>query len=196
MCMCILCTNGKQVFFFLYIGRKNGINYRLWVMKNFHNMCFAQDFSSNNRFRHNFNFKAWFFSGILKIQSRWEEEEKKKFWQTCLLTHFVINILLSSIQSNKTHVIQQKIDQETLNILSILRRLRKENESLPLEIISEFMCFLVSIRAHFQCLNGESFNSESSVQAETQIRGVIGETSFQEKRGKKTQIPLPYREWS
>lgn len=113
-------------------------------MKNLHYMCFAQDFSSNNQVRHNFNFKAWFFSGILKIQSRWEEEEKKKFWQTCLLSHFIINILLSSAQRNKTHVIQQKIDQKTLNILSILSRLGKENESLPLETIYVFPCLNIS----------------------------------------------------
>ena len=84
-----------------------------------------------------------------EIGEKREKEEVteyfKKFWQTCLLTHFVINILLSSAQRNKTHVIQQKIDQETLNILSILSRLGKENESLPLETISEFMCFLVSV---------------------------------------------------
>ena len=165
-------------------------------MKNLHYMCFAQDCSSNNQFRHNINFKAWFFSGILKIQSRWEEEEKKKFWQTCLLSHFVINILLSSAQRNKTHVIQQKIDQKTLNILSILSRLGKENESLPLETISEFMCFLVSILARFKCLSGQSFNSERSVKAETEIRGVIGDTTFQEKCGRKMQISMLYREWS
>ena len=58
-------------------------------------------------------------------------------------------------------------------------------------------CLLrVSIWAHFKCLNGQSFSSERSVQAETQIRGMTGETAFQEKCGRKMQLSMLHTEWS
>lgn len=37
------------------------------------------------------------------------------------------------------------------------------------------MCLLVTIRAHFKGLNGQSFNSERSLQAETYIQGMTWE---------------------